>query len=339
LWVSLTLTPVTLVAHYAFGIEGTPSFVLSAGALAPLAFLIGEATENVAEHTGAGIGGFLNASFGNAPELIIALFAVRSGLPSVVRGSLSGSVVSTALLVLGGAMVAGGDGRLDRRSLLLQIGMVISAALLFLVPSIPGWHGDPERHALYVLTLPVAAVLLASYLALTFFNLRRHAASPKAEPDDDAWSLKEGLVTLAVATVATAFVSEILVHSLDAFGHALGLSQFFVAAVIVAIVGNATEHGSAVLLAARGQLRLAAEISLASSAQVAGLLIPAVAILSWAIHPLALSFRPAEMMGIAGATLAAGLVLAPKRTSRAGGALLLAAYVAVGVAFYLVGDR
>ncbi len=178
-WVSLTLTPVTLAAHYAFGIEGTPSFVLSAGALAPLAFLIGEATENVAEHTGAGIGGFLNASFGNAPELIIALFAVRSGLPNVVRGSLSGSVVSTALLVLGGAMVAGGDGRLDRRSLLLQIGMVSSAALLFLVPSIPGWHGDPERHALYLLSLPIAAVLLAGYLALTSFNLRRHAASPR----------------------------------------------------------------------------------------------------------------------------------------------------------------
>ena len=339
-WVSLTLTPVTLVAHYGFGIEGTPSFVLSAGALAPLAFLIGEATENVAEHTGARIGGFLNASFGNAPELIIALFAVRSGLPNVVRGSLSGSVVSTALLVLGGAMVAGGDGRLDRRSLLLQIGMVLSAASLFLVPSIPGWHGDPERHALYVLTLPVAAVLLAGYLALTSFNLRRHAASPKAEPDDDAWSLKEGLVTLAVATVATAFVSEILVHSLDAFGHTLGLSQFFVAAVIVAIVGNAAEQGGAVLIARRGNPGLGAEIAISSASQVALFVTPAVALLSFlAGHDLPLAFRPIELAAITGAALVVALTVANGRSSRRKGVMLLVAYATLVIAFGFVGER
>src|SRR5262249_47512862 len=155
-WVSLALTPVTLIAHYAFGVEGTPVFLLSAAALAPLAFVIGEATENVAEHTGAGIGGFLNASFGNAPELIIALFAVRSGRPNVGRGSRGGWVVSGALLVLGAAMIAGGKGTLDRRSLLLQIGMVLAATVLFLVPSVPGWHGNLDRHELYVLTVPVA---------------------------------------------------------------------------------------------------------------------------------------------------------------------------------------
>jgi Ca2+:H+ antiporter len=169
---------------------------------------------------------------------------------------------------------------------------------------------------------------------------RQRRIQAAADPVEiEGWSLELAVGVLALATLITAFVTETLVGSIDAFADAANLSEFFVAAVIVAIVGNATEHGSAVLLAARGQLRLAAEISLASSAQVAGLLIPAVAILSWAIHPLALSFRPAEMIGIAGAAVAAGLVLAPKRTSRAGGALLLAAYVAVGVAFYLVGDR
>jgi Ca2+:H+ antiporter len=134
-------------------------------------------------------------------------------------------------------------------------------------------------------------------------------------------------------------VTETLVASLDAFANAAHLSEFFVAAVIVAIIGNAAEHGSAVLLAARGELQLAAEIALASSAQVAGLLIPAVALLSWAIEPLSLGFRSVEMVGIAGAALAAGLVLAPKRTSRAGGAVLLGAYMVLAVSFYLVGDR
>src|SRR6476661_4425009 len=131
-WISLALTPITLIAHFALDIEGTPIFALSAASLMPLAFLIGEATEQVAEHTGPGIGGFLNASFGNAPELIIALFAIGSGLPDVVRGSITGSVVSTALLVLGAAWAVGRDGEIERRSLVLQIGMVLAAVLLFL---------------------------------------------------------------------------------------------------------------------------------------------------------------------------------------------------------------
>src|SRR6476661_4191693 len=174
-WISLALTPITLIAHFALDIEGTPIFALAAAALIPLAWLIGEATEHAAEHTGPGIGGFLNASFGNAPELIIALFAIGSGLPNVVRGSLAGSVVSNILLVLGLAMLIGPDrSRLDRRSLVLQLALVVFAVLLFLVPSVPGFHGDPDRHSLALVTLPVAIVLLGVYIAVTFWNLRQH---------------------------------------------------------------------------------------------------------------------------------------------------------------------
>ena len=172
------LAPVTFVARYVFDADETVLFVLAAAALIPLAWLIGEATEHAAEHTGPGIGGFLNASFGNAPELIIALFAISSGLPNVVRGSLAGSVVSNILLVLGLAMLIGPDhSRLDRRSLVLQLTLVVFAVLLFLVPSVPGFHGDPERHSLAVLTLPVAIVLLGVYVAVTFWNLRQHRAA------------------------------------------------------------------------------------------------------------------------------------------------------------------
>lgn len=339
-WVALALTPATLVLHYAFGVGGTPSFLLSGGALAPLAFLIGEATANVAEHTGPGIGGFLNASFGNAPELIIAIVAVARGLPNVVRGSLVGSVVSTALLVLGAAMIAGGSGHLDRRSLLLQTGMVITAALLFLVPSVPGWHGNPERHALYVLTLPVAAALVATYVAVTFFNLRRHRAAHDSPPDGEAWSLPNALATLAVATVATAFVSEILVHSLDAFGHALGLSQFFVAAVIVAIVGNAAEQGGAVVIARRGNPRLGAEIAISSSSQVAVFVTPAIALLSFLVgHDLPLAFRPVELAALVGAALVVAITVTDGRSRRWEGFALVALYAGVVVAFGFAGDR
>ena len=218
--------------------------------------------------------------------------------------------------------------------------MVLSAALCFLVPSIPGWHGNPERHELYVLTLPVAAALLAGYLALTFFNLRRHAASHQTDAGEDARSLKDGLALLAAATVATAFVSEILVHSLDAFGHSLGLSQFFVAAVIVAIVGNAAEQGGAVVIARRGNARLGAEIAISSSAQVALFVTPAIAILSFLVgHDLPLSFRPVELAAIAGAALVVGLTVADGRSRRRKGIMLLVLYAAVVAAFGFAGDR
>src|SRR5919201_7110704 len=155
LWALLALTPFVLLARYVLHFGETALFVLSALALIPLAWLIGEATEHAAEHTGPGIGGFLNASFGNAPELIIALFAGGDDLPNVVRGSLAGSVVSNILLVLGIAVIAAGRGEIDRRSLLTQLGIVLAAVLLVLVPSIPGWHGNPDRHSLAVATLPV----------------------------------------------------------------------------------------------------------------------------------------------------------------------------------------
>jgi Ca2+:H+ antiporter len=340
LWISLALTPVTLVAHFAFGVDGTPSFILSAAALAPLAFLIGEATEHVAEHTGAGIGGFLNASFGNAPELIIALFAIGSGLPNVVRGSITGSVVSTSLLVLGGAMVFGRDGPIDRRSLALQICMVLAAVLLVLVPSIPGWHGNPDRHALYVLTLPVAAVLLALYLVLTFRNLRRHSAAHTAPPAAGAWTLRNGLLVLAGATVATALVSEILVHSLSAFGEALGLSEFFVAVVIVAIVGNAAEHGGAIVTARRGNTNLAAEIAISSAAQVGVFVAPAIALLSVFVgQGLPLSFRPIELAAMGGAGIVVAITVADGRSKRWEGYLLIAFYAVAVIAFGFSGDR
>src|SRR5213593_3204748 len=148
LFAGLALAPLAAVLRWAVDAGDVPVFLVSALALVPLAWLIGEATEHAADHTGPAIGGFLNASFGNAPELIIALFAVSDDLPNVVRGSLTGSVVSNLLLVLGVTMLLGPDGaRLERSSLLAQLGLVLAAVLVFLVPAVPGFHGNPERHS------------------------------------------------------------------------------------------------------------------------------------------------------------------------------------------------
>ena len=341
LWASLALAPLTIFVDYVLHPGDVALFVLSALALIPLAWLIGEATEHAAHHTGPGIGGFLNATFGNAPELIIALFAVSRGLEEVVRGSLTGSVVGNLLLVLGFSLLFGGRGEIDRESSFTSLVLIAIATVLFLIPSIPGWDGDPDRDSLAVLSIPVSIVLLLLYVVVTWLALRRHRELHlREEPSDAAaWSFPAALAVLAVATVATALIAEALVGSLETFAHDAGLSEFFVAAVIVAIVGNAAEHGGAVVVAYRGRIKLAAEIALASSAQVAVFLIPAVALLSWAIDPLALSFRVVEIVVVGLATLVTAALLAQGRSSRARGVALIAAYVLAALAFFLAGER
>ena len=341
LWASLALAPITILVDYVLHPGDVTLFILSALALIPLAWLIGEATEHAAHHTGPGIGGFLNATFGNAPELIIALFAVSRGLEEVVRGSLTGSVVGNLLLVLGFSLLFGGRGEIDRESSFTSLALIGIATALFLIPSIPGWEGDPNRDSLAVASIPVAIVLLVLYVVVTWIALRRHhKLHLREEPSDTAaWRFSVSLAVLAVATVATALIAEALVGSLETFAHDAGLSEFFVAAVIVAIVGNAAEHGGAVVVAYRGRIKLAAEIALASSAQVAVFLIPAVALLSWAIDPLALSFRIVEVAVVALATVFTAALLAQGRSSRARGVALIAAYVLAALVFFLAGER
>jgi Ca2+:H+ antiporter len=323
LWASLALAPVTILID---------------AVAEPSKTLIGEATEHAGEHTGPRIGGLLNASFGNAPEVIIAFIAVADNLPDVVRGSMAGSVVSNILLVLGVAMAVGPDARLDRRSLLGQLALVAVAVLLLLIPSVPGWHGDPDRHSLALLTIGPAIALLVLYLFVTIRGLRRLA--PHESTTEGGWSLPVALVALAVTTVVTAFISEILVHSLEAFADAANLSEFFISIVIIAIVGNAAEHGGAVVIAHRGKMTLATEIAVSSSAQVGLLVIPVVALLSFLTeHPLALSFRPIELIGMGGAAVFVAFVLRDGRSRRWEGLFLISVYVAFALLCLAVGDR
>jgi Ca2+:H+ antiporter len=343
LWASLALAPVVFILNWVVGAGDVLLFVLSACALIPLAWLIGEATEHAGEHTGPGIGGFLNATFGNAPELIIAILAINQGLPNVVRGSLAGSVASNILLVLGAALAVGRDARIDLRSLTLQLGLVVFATLAFLIPSIPGFHGDPDRHSLAILSIPVSVVLLVVYGVVILDNLRRHRREHReaeVEAHHAAWSLPAALVALGIATVATAFVSEILVHTLDHFAEAAHLSEFFISAVIVAIVGNAAEHGGAVVIAHRGKMRLATEIAVSSSAQVSMLVVPAVCLLSFVVKPpLPLAFRPVELIAMGASAFFVAIVIRDGRVRRWEGAMLIVVYVGLVVAFWFAGDR
>ncbi len=340
LFASVALAPVVILIHYVFHPTETLEFVLAAAALIPLAWLIGDATEHAAEHTGPGIGGFLNATFGNAPELIIALFAVSAMEFEVVRGSLTGSVVGNLLLVLGFSLLFGGRGEIDKPSSFLSLGLVAATTLILLITSIPGWDGDPERDSLVTLSIPVSIVLLVAYVILMWFSLRRHAALHIASDEEiKGWSLRLALVVLGLATVVTALVAEILVGSINTFADDSGISEFFLAAVVIAIVGNAAEHGGAVVVAARGKIKLAAEIALSSSAQVAVFLIPAVALLALLIEPLALAFREVEIIALGVSVVVASILLADGRSSRLKGVIMIVTYVAIAAAFFFAGER
>jgi len=339
LWFGLSLGPLVIALDAASALSQTFLFALAVVSLVPLAWLIGEATEHLAEHTGPGIGGFLNATFGNAPELIIALVAVTNGLGGVVRGSLIGSIVGNLLLVLGASLVVGTRSKVDRVSSFTWLGLVGLSTLLFLVPATVAWSGGTSHQAMALSAVPVSIALLVCYIAVTWRTLRRHHLMHVSDLPREihAWSRPLSLATLAAATVVTAFVAEIVVSTIHAFATHAHLSELFVAAVIVAIAGNAAEHGGAVVVAARGHVKLASEIALSSAAQVAVFLIPAVALVSWAIKPLALSFRPVELAALALATAVAGLLLARGRSTRLRGGALLAAYAALAVAFFLAG--
>lgn len=343
LWGSLALAPITILVDRLTGAGEVTLFVLAAIALIPLAWLIGESTEHAAEHTGPGIGGFLNASFGNAPELIVALFAVGANLPVVVLGSLAGSVISNLLLVYGITQIAGPDGaRIDRRSLLLQIALVGVAVVAFVFPVALAHNGPPGRHAVVVASVVVAIVLLVIYLAIVGRNLSLHREQARAGagPREGTWSMAVALAMLAVATGATAWVSEILVHSLHDFATAVGLSEFFVAVVIVAIVGNAAEHGGAIVIARNGKMRLATEIAISSSAQVGLLVVPVVTLLSlFFTHHLSLAFRWSELLVMAAAAALAAATVWDGTSRRREGMFLVVAYIAAAVVFFFVGGR
>ena len=329
LWASLGLAPIAIAVRYATDAGDVALFVLSAAALIPLAWLIGEATEHAGEHTGPGIGGFLNASFGNAPELIIALFAVSDGLPEVVRGSLIGSVVSNLLLVLGLAVMAAPDARrgIDRLSMLTQLGLVSPPRCSFSCPrcragtATPSgtrsrWRPCPSRSCCSSSTGASRRGAFAATGDSTGRAARRPATPGPCPLRSSPSAGRPSSPRLSARSSSTPW------RRSPTTSH---LSEFFVAIVIVAIVGNAAEHGGAIVLARRGgNLRLATEIAVSSSAQVAVLVTPAVALLSWAVLPaLPLSFRPIELAALGGAVLVVALSLRDGRAPRWEGTMLV----------------
>jgi Ca2+:H+ antiporter len=336
--------------------DASSVLIFSAAALAviPCAAVMGEATEAIAARTGPGIGGLLNVTFGNAPELIIAFFALIEGLQEVVKASLVGSIIGNILLVLGGAMLVGGLPRekqtFNRTAANAQSAMLMLALVALIFPAIfqliHGGHlprvGVDEvdfGSDLEKLSFGVALVLLASYVAGLVFSLKTHRDLFNPYGGDEethAWTPRRAGIYLAVSAVAVGLMSEILVGSIKHASEDIGLSQFFVGVFVVAIVGNAAEHWVAVLVAAKNKMDLAVNIAIGSSAQIALFVAPLLVLLSFVVgeHPMALVFNGYELGALLFAVLIANLVTQDGESNWFEGVQLLALYVVLGLVFY-----
>jgi Ca2+:H+ antiporter len=346
------LIPAAIVLRL-IGAPDTVVFFASALGLIPPAALMGDATEALAARSGPGVGGILNVTFGNAPELIVALFALGEGLHEVVKASLVGSVVGNVLLVLGAAMLLGGrrfgKQRFETAAVRTQTRMLLVAAVAPLVVAAYALAtGDhlPAIHAARVhldsgverLSAVLAALLIVLYAVSLRTSLREYARVAEAEAEEvpeRTWSTRRCLAALAISGVFVGVMSEVLVHSIAAASQAIGLSQFFVGAIVVAIVGNAAEHWVAVLVAMKDKMDLAVSIAVGSSAQVALLVTPLLCLASFAIgpSPMPLVLNWLELLALTLSVAVAAYVTHSGRSTWREGAQLLALYAALAVAF------
>jgi len=320
-------------------------FFLSGLAIVPLARYIGLATEELAGWLGSAVGGLLNATFGNATELIIAVIALQAGLYEVVKASLIGSVLGNLLAVLGLAFLAGGwrreRQRFDRTAASAGGAQVALAGGALLVPALLAATTRVTPVAVHGLSVVVALVLLLAYGAGLFFSLRTHAHLYTAEQEEvmhgaPRWSARRAVGVLLLATAGVAVLSEFLVKGVEGLTNGLHWSPVFVGVILVAILGNAAEHASAVTVAMRNQMDLSLAIALGSAAQIALFVAPVLVLLGIALgHPMDLLFDPFEVAAVVGAVALVNLTINDGESTWLEGAQLLAAYAVLAVAFFV----
>lgn len=323
-------------------------FITSGLAIIPLAGLMGEATEQLACDVGAGAGALLNASFGNAAELIIALMALREGLHDVVKASITGSILGNILLVLGLAMVAGGlrfpRQRFNATAAGIGASLLLLSAVSLVVPAL--FHftaADRGPSVERQISLEIAVVLFGIYILSLVFSLRTHRhlfAGENDATDDtnhDRWTKRTAVVVLMAATILTALMSEFLVGALEPAAETLGLTQVFVGVILVALVGNAAEHSTAVLVARKNQMDLALGIAVGSSLQIALFVAPCLVFASYVLgNPLDLIFTPFEVAAVTVSVLIVGFVAMDGESHWMEGVMLVGVYLILSIAFYFL---
>ncbi len=359
--------PIAFIAEFA-GFPPVLTFFLAALAVVPIAKVMGSATEALAHHAGPAIGGLLNATFGNAVELIISMIALSKGLTEVVKASITGSIIGNILFVLGLAMFMGGLPR--KRQFFNRVGATASAsqmtlaAIALIIPAVftatLGSSLNPQgrNDLIENLSLIVSAILILCYAAQLLFFLRTHSDLTSGEEEEGeetpyeqserqllreeeteevaTWSVRRALITLLVATVTVGFVSEILVGSIEPLTKELGWTELFVGVILVAIIGNAAEHLTAVTVAMKNKMTLSLNIAIGSSLQIAFFVAPVLVFFGFFIgHQLNLRFEEFELVAIVASILIVNLITSDGESNWFEGLQLLAAYLIIAVAFFL----
>ncbi len=339
--------PVAILCRILHAPEWT-IFAASALALLPLAAWIGLATEHAAGRLGSSLGGLLNATFGNAAELIITLFALRRGLIDLVKASITGSIIGNTLLILGISAVAGGlrhgTQRFDARVVGRHAAMMILAVSAMALPAV---FATVEKDAFVreEVSVGVSILLLATYAAYIFYSYFSKAARGAKAPAEDSgaggsrWSLGRSLGVLGGAVVGTAVASELLVGAVEPVSRSLGLSQFFVGLIVIPIIGNVAEHYGAVSFARRNRMELALSIVANSSTQIATFVAPLLVLASLFFHPMTLVFAPMELVTLLASTAIFAYVCLDGETNWLEGAQLIALYLIAAVSFYFLPGR
>lgn len=317
-------------------------FISSALAIIPLAKYIGESTEELTVYTGSGLGGLLNATFGNATELIIGIMALHAGLIEVVKASITGSILGNLLLVLGTAIIAGGYNRKEQRFnataakaagstlLLAVVALVMPAALLQATNHSTAYLTDE-------LSIAVAVMMIIAYGANLLFSLHthKHLYEEDVAKVEARWSKTKSIGVLVVATVAVAFMSDILVGSIEPLVQSLGWTQLFIGVVFVAIIGNAAEHTSAIVVAVKNKMDLALQVSIGSATQIAMFVAPVLVLVSlfFPSH-MSLVFNTFELLAIVFSVFIVNAVVQDGESNWFEGLQLVAAYLIIAAAFF-----
>ncbi len=339
----LLFFPLTLIAEF-FHVSELIIFFISALAIIPLAKYIGEATGELATYTNPVLGGLLNATFGNATELIIGIFAIRAGLIDVVRASITGSIIGNLLLVLGTSMFVGGwrykkqvfnrTGAMAGSGTLLLTAIALIMLAIFVQTS-PGINDQTINK----LSIFVSVLMILVYGASLFFSLFTHKhlyiSGINVDKIQATWSKGKSLMIMFFATLAVIWMSEILVGSIQPIVTSFGWTQLFIGVILVAIIGNAAEHTSAIIMAAENRMDLALQISVGSATQIAMLIAPALVIISIFIgKPMNLIFSTFQLIAIILSILVANVVVEDGESNWLEGVQLLTAYTIIAVAFF-----
>jgi Ca2+:H+ antiporter len=316
-------------------------FLTAALAIVPLAGFMGKATEELSKQVGSGIGGLLNATFGNATELIIAIFALQAGLFEVVKASLTGGIIGNMLLITGCSMFLGGLKResqtFNSRTQGINSTMLALAAVGLIMPALVSHLFD--FNTVETLSLGISAILIITYICSLLFSLKthKHLYDCGGEECKPHWSKNKAIIVLLLATAVIAMESEFLVGAVEQVSLSLGLTELFIGVIVVAIIGNAAEHSTAILMAMKNNMDLSLGIAMGSSTQIALLIAPVLVFISWIWgSPMDLVFNEFEVVAIIASVVIANMISSDGESNWLEGAQLIALYAMMAVVFFLI---